>query len=146
MSQQQEPQGDPVPGVQPFLDDPEAKPFWENAVEHRLVAQRCNTCGRSRFPPQALCPHCLGSEYQWATLSGKGSVYSYVTFARAWHPAWNDKVPYNVSLIELEEGIRMWSNVTGCPPDQVHVEMPVEVIFEDMDGYTLPKFRPASAV
>lgn len=145
MSQHQDQGGSPVPQVQPFLDDPEAKPFWENVSRHRLVAQRCTSCGRSRFPPQALCPHCLGDGFEWATLNGRGMVYSFVTFFRAWHPAWQERIPYNVSLIEMEEGIRMWSNVVGCPPEQVYVGMPVEVIYEDLEGYSLPKFRPASA-
>lgn len=144
MSQQQD-QGRQFPEVQPFLEDPEAKLFWENAREHRLVAQHCTACGRSRFPPQAMCPHCLGKEFEWSALSGRGIVYSYVTFFRAGHPAWQDKLPYNVSLIELEEGIRMWSNVVACPPEAVHVGMPVQVFYEDLDGYSLPKFQPTSS-
>lgn len=144
MSQQQDQPSNQIPGVEPFLEDLEAKPFWENTRQHRLVAQRCDSCGRYRFPPKALCPNCLGSGFEWTPLSGRGTVYSYVTYFRAWHRAWQDKVPYNVSLIELEEGIRMWSNVVGCPADDVHVGMPVQVSYEDLEKYSMPKFRPAS--
>lgn len=69
-------------------------------------------------------------------------MYSFVTYCRAWHPSYEDKVPYNVSLVDLDEGRRLISNVIDCPPDQVKIGMPVEVVYEDNEGYTLPKFRP----
>ncbi len=143
MSETQDKRGRPVSKNQPFLEEIEAKPFWANLREHRLTAQRCTACGKFfSFPPQALCPHCLSSEYEWVALSGKGKVYSYVTYHRAWRPDYQDKVPYDVSLIELDEGVRMVSNVIDCPPDDVRIGMPVEVVYEDFEEYTLPKFRP----
>ncbi len=146
MSEQQDKRGRPVPRNQPFLQEIESQEFWANLKEHRLTAQRCSACGHYfSFPPQAMCRHCLASEFTWVPLSGKGKVYSHVTYHRAWHPAYQDKVPYNVSLIELVEGIRMVSNVVECKPEEVYVGMAVEVFYEDMGEYTLPKFRPASA-
>ncbi|MBI4283169.1 MAG: Zn-ribbon domain-containing OB-fold protein [Chloroflexi bacterium] len=134
--------GRAAPRNQPFLEEIEAKPFWANLKEHRLTAQRCSSCSHFRFPPQALCPKCLSSEFEWAPLSGKGKIYSHVTYRRAWHPAYQDKVPYNVSLVELDEGLRMVSNVIDCEPEKVYVGMTVEVVYEDVGDYTLPKFRP----
>jgi uncharacterized OB-fold protein len=133
----------PAPSAEPFLAEIEAKPFWDNLREHRLTAQRCNSCGGfSPFPPQAMCPKCLSSEVEWVPVSGKGTVYSFVTYHRAWHPAYQDKIPYNVSLIDLEEGPRLVSNVVDIPPEDVRVGIPVEVVYEDHEEYTLPKFRP----
>ena len=83
--------------------------------------------------------------YKWVSLSGKGIVYSHVTYHRAWHPAYQDKVPYNVSLIETDEGVRMVSNVVNCRPEEVFIGMPVEVVYEDFEDYTLPKFRPVKS-
>jgi uncharacterized OB-fold protein len=136
--------GRAVAKVEPFLEEIEAKPFWANLKEHKLTAQRCSACGNFfSFPPQALCPNCLSSDYEWVPLSGKGKVFSFVTYCRPWHPSYQDKVPYNVSLIDLEEGPRLISNVVDIPPDQVKIGMPVQVIYEDHESYTLPKFRPA---
>jgi len=81
-------------------------------------------------------------EHEWVTLSGKGRVYSQIAYHRAWHPAYQDKTPYNVSLIDLQEGGRLVTNVIGCAPEEVQIGMPVEVVFEDFPEYTLPKFRP----
>jgi uncharacterized OB-fold protein len=135
--------GRAVPRVEPFLAEVEAKPFWENLRQHKLTAQRCKACGHYfHFPPQALCASCLSSENEWVPVSGKGTIYSFVTYHRAWHPAYQDKIPYNVSLVDLEEGPRLVSNVVEIPPEAVKVGMAVEVIYEDHDTYTLPKFRP----
>ena len=143
MSDTKDERGRAVRRVQPFLEELEAKPFWANLREHRLSAQRCKSCGKFfTFPPQGSCPHCLSPEYEWVTLSGKGKVYSFVTYCRAWHPSYQDKVPYNVSLIDLDEGPRLISNVVGCSPDQVKIGMAVEVVYDDREDHTLPLFRP----
>ena len=57
-------------------------------------------------------------------------------------PAYQDKVPYNVSLVDLDEGGRLVTNVVDCPPEEVKIGMAVEVVFEDLPDYTLPKFQP----
>ncbi|MFQ5988193.1 MAG: Zn-ribbon domain-containing OB-fold protein, partial [Dehalococcoidia bacterium] len=96
MSEQQskDKRGRAAPRNQPFLEEIEARPFWANLKEHRLTVQRCSECSRFRHPPQALCASCLASEFEWVPLSGKGKVYSHVTYCRAWHPAYQDKIPY----------------------------------------------------
>jgi uncharacterized OB-fold protein len=144
MSETKDERGRAVRQVRPFLEELEAKPFWANLREHKLTAQRCNACGKFfTFPPQGSCPHCLSPDYDWVALSGKGKVYSFVTYCRAWHPSYQDKIPYNVSLIDLDEGPRLISNVIGCKPDEVKIAMAVEVVYDDREDYTLPQFRPA---
>ena len=143
MSDTKDERGRPVRQVRPFLEELEAKPFWANLREHKLTAQRCKACGKFfTFPPQGSCPHCLSSDYDWIAVSGKGKVYSFVTYHRAWHLAYQDKTPYNVSLIDLDEGPRLISNVVGCKHDAVKIGMPVEIVYDDREEYTLPQFRP----
>ena len=118
-------------------------PYWEAAKEGRLVAQRCNACGHLRFPPSILCPRCLADDTQWVTLSGRGTIYSFIIVHRPQHPAFFADAPYNVAIVELEEGIRMHTNVVDCPNEDLRIGMPVEVVFEQIDDeVTLPKFRP----
>lgn len=145
MSESSDNRGRSIRRVKPFLDELEAKPFWANLREHKLTAQRCKACGKFfTFPPQGSCPNCLSPDYDWVPLSGKGKVYSFVSYHRAWHPSYEGKVPYNVSLVDLDEGPRLISNVIDCPPEQVKIGMPVEVVYEDNEDYTLPKFRPVN--
>lgn len=129
----------PVPSI-------ESKPYWEGLRQHRLLIQRCNECSGFWFPPSSHCPHCTSPDFAWTQVSGRGKVFSYVIYHRVYHPGFAGEVPYTVALIEIEEGPRMISNIVGVPPEKVVCEMPVQVVFEDIDDRaTLPKFAPSSA-
>jgi uncharacterized OB-fold protein len=122
----------------------DSKPYWEYCAESELRMQRCGACGHVRFPPSALCPCCLSERHEWAALSGRGRVWSWVVFHRAYYPGYADDVPYNTAIVELEEGPRMHTNIVGCANEDIHIGMPVEVVFEPLDEeIQLPKFRPA---
>jgi uncharacterized OB-fold protein len=123
---------------------PESVPYWEAAKEHRLSLPKCDACEKFWFPPTRTCPHCLSPKFTWTDVSGRGKVFSFVTFHRVYNKAFAEEVPYAVTLIELEEGPRLISNVVGIPADQVRCDMPVKVVFDDVaDGVSIPKFTPA---
>ncbi len=129
----------PLPGP-----SPESLPYWDGAREHRLLVQKCADCGRHWHPPSTLCPGCGSRQNDWVAASGKGRVYSFVTYHRVYNKGWKDELPYVVAVIELEEGARLLSNVIGIEPDDVVCDMAVQVVFDDVTGdVTLPKFRPA---
>ena len=119
--------------------------FWDAARAGTLAMQRCVACGHLRYPIAPICPRCLSPEFAWTPLSGVGAVLSFVIFDRAYHPAWASRVPYNVALIQLAEGPRMFSNVIGIANDQVRVGMPVQVAFETVPetDIAIPRFTPA---
>jgi uncharacterized OB-fold protein len=81
--------------------------FWDGLREHRLVLQQCRTCGRFRFPPMMPCPYCGSRELDQRTLTGRGTVYSWVGVHRALDPAFADDVPYTVAAVDLDEGARV---------------------------------------
>lgn len=124
---------------------PESAPYWAAARERRLSLPKCEDCEGNWFPPSRTCPHCLSPHVTFADVSGRGKVYSFVTFHRVYHPAFEGDVPYVVALIELEEGPRLLSNVIGVAHEDVRCEMQVEVVFEDVGEATVPKFRPRAA-
>jgi uncharacterized OB-fold protein len=118
--------------------------YWEACRQEKLVAQRCSGCRRLRFFPSLGCPHCGSDRASWEQLSGRGTVYSWIIVHPPVLPAFADKVPYNVAVIELAEGIRMVSSLVGCRNEEIRIGMPVAVTFEKLtDEITLPKFRPA---
>ncbi|HEV7564421.1 MAG TPA: OB-fold domain-containing protein [Microbacteriaceae bacterium] len=118
------------------------RPFWAGCRAGELRLQRCCTCRRVRYPPAPLCPSCLGVEVEWESMSGCGTIVSFVIFRRAYHPAWADRVPYNVALIELDEGPRMISNVVEAAPEALQVGQRVSSVFEAVtDEVTVPRFR-----
>ena len=127
----------PIPRPQTDLD---TEGFWEGVKRHELVFQRCKQCGTWLHPPRPMCPKCHSLEKEWVPVSGKGAVYSWVTYHEPPHPGF--KAPYSVVLVELEEGVRLISNMVDTKPEEIHIGMPVEVVFDDLgEDLTLPKFR-----
>jgi uncharacterized OB-fold protein len=128
----------PVPQI-----EPEAAPYWESLRAHAMAVQRCSGCGRFYFPPSTHCPGCLSDATEWTPVSGRGSVWASVTLHRAYHPAYADEIPYNIAIVALEEGPRVWTNVVECPPGDVRVGMPVRVRYDDVTPeLTLARFVP----
>jgi uncharacterized OB-fold protein len=124
------------------------RPYWEAAREGRLVVQECAHCGALQHPPQPACPNCHGvchgSVLRWREVSGEGTVYSRTVVRHATHAAFADQVPYVVALVELAEGPRLVTGITGCAPEAVRVGLPVRVVFRRVtDEVTLPYFEPA---
>jgi len=92
-----------------------------------------------------ICPECHDAQTEWITAGGKGAVYTYAVYHRAFHPAFKDDLPYVTAVVELEEGPHLLTNIVGCKPDAVRCDMPVVVAWEDVtDAFSLPKFKPAS--
>src|SRR5262245_2989720 len=83
-------------------------PVWEGAKAGRLTMQKCVGCRHIRYPINEVCPRCLSEETEWVALSGRGEVYSSIVFHQVYNQAFAGDVPYNVSLIQLDEGPRMF--------------------------------------
>ncbi len=128
--------------VLPVLTDVN-RPFWEGCRDGVLKLQRCNACGRLRYPISPVCPCCTGEEAAWEAVSGRGKVFSFGVFRHAYNDAWRDRVPYTVALIELEEGPTMISNVIDVPPEDVYVGQEVTAVFDAVTPeISVPRFHP----
>lgn len=118
--------------------------YWQSAAEGRLVIQRCTTCGAYQFYPRALCTNCAG-DTEWVEASGRGTLHTYTVIRQNRSEAFAALSPYVVGIVELEEGVRMMTNVVGCDPDEVHVGMALEVhLVKAADDVGLPFWRPAA--
>jgi uncharacterized OB-fold protein len=116
--------------------------FWDACSREELVVQRCLPCRELRHYPQPMCPSCHSSEFDWAKLSGLGAVYSYTVAHRAFHPAWEDHVPYVIATIELDEGPRLVSDLLDVEPESIAIGQRVEVYFAELPGQgRMPRFR-----
>ncbi|WDL97685.1 Zn-ribbon domain-containing OB-fold protein [Alicyclobacillus sp. ALC3] len=135
-----------TPSTRPLpVPDGDTVVFWDACNQEKLVIQRCQHCENYIFYPRAVCPRCMSSDISWVESSGHGRVYSYTVAYRPAHPAFTDDCPYIVALIELEEGVRVLSNVIKVAVDELYCEMPVEVVFLDIGGMKLPLFQPDSS-
>ena len=124
------------------LADAITLPWWQAAAEHRLVVQRCTSCGHTRMPAP-LCGECRSQNAEWQPVSGRGEVYTYTVVHRP--IAAGQPLPTVVAVIALEGagGVRMISNVVGVDPAAMQIGLPVEVVWEDMSAdLAIPRFRP----
>jgi|SRR6185369_9838921 len=104
----------------------------------RFMIQRCGGCGSSVFFPRELCPRCGGTQLAWIEPAGLGTVYS-VTCVRRKPELGGD---YNVSIIELDEGVRMMSRVESVPAASVKIGLRVQARVAVTDGRGLVLFDP----
>ena len=120
-------------------------PYWQAAREGRLVVQECQSCGQLSHPPLPACPRCHRTDLGWRQASGTGTVYTCTVVRHPTHFAFADQIPYVIALVELAEGPRLLTGITGVPPEDVRAGMPVHAVFRAVtDTVTLPYFEPDS--
>jgi uncharacterized protein len=118
-------------------------PYWDAAREGRLVVQECGSCHQIWHPPLPRCPHCHSADLGWRAASGGGTVYTYTVVRHPTHYAFADKIPYVLAMVELAEGPRLVTALTGVEPGEVRVGLPVHAVFREVaDEISLPYFEP----
>ncbi len=136
-----EPDDDAPFRVLPALDD-DNRFFWTSGQDGRLRFLRCTGCGYYLHPPSPRCPQCGGRDLGPEAVSGRGEVFSFTVNHQPWD---GSTEPYVVALVELPEqvGLRLTTNVVGCPAGDVCIGLPVQVRFEHRDPVWIPMFEPA---
>jgi len=136
----QEAQAKPLPQITDLT-----RPFWTAAKNRKLVMQKCTRCGTMNFYPKAWCVECGNRDLQWVETKPTGTVYSYTvaTAVMMNFPGWKDDLPIVLGIIDVDDGARMYGQITDCAPDKVHIGMRVQAYFADIsEEAAVPKFRP----
>jgi uncharacterized OB-fold protein len=128
-----------VPRVVPPKVGHDDQYFWDGVDEGKLLVRACANCARLQHPPSPMCPTCGSVDWTVQQLSGRATVHSWIVSR---HPTQADDAPRIVVLLDLEEGLRLVSNLQGVDVDGVRNGMAVEAMFVDVDGVRLPQFRP----
>ncbi len=119
-------------------------PFFEGAKEGRLRLQRCNDCSAWMFPVRVRCQSCGSTNVKWADASGRGTVYTHARLQREYHPRHSGRLPLVMVQVDLEEGVRVNTNLIDCDPEKVKAGMSVQVAIEHSpSGEAVVVFRPA---
>jgi uncharacterized protein len=122
-------------GIEP-PEDKELGAFWDGTRAQELRLPTCRSCGTTFWYPRITCPSCLSEDLDWRAAGGTGEVHAVSVMHRP------EKYP--VALVELDEGVRLMSNVVNVDPDDVHVGMRVRLTWEPLsDGRNLWLFEPA---
>ena len=128
----------PLPAI-----EPDSEAWWTACHEGRLEMTRCRTCRWFVHPSRPVCSRCRSRDLAPEPLSGLATVVTYTVNHQRWMPGL--EVPYVIAIVELVEqrNLRLTTNIVGCPPDAVHIGMPVKVKFQRAsDEISLPVFEP----
>ena len=116
--------------------------YWQALAAGRLDFQHCRACGNRWLPGRRQCPACLSDDTEWQPASGKGRIVSWVVYHAAYAPHLEELLPYNVAIVELVEGPRLITNITGHGDGSgLSVGAAVELAIETEFGRALPRFR-----
>lgn len=121
--------------------EPDSEFYWKAAREGRLEMLCCGDCGWFVHPPRPVCSRCRGRELAPRALSGRGRVVSWTVNHQRWMPGLEE--PYAIVVVELAEqpNLRLTTNLEGCDPDAIRIDLPVRVAFREGDEQiALPTF------
>ncbi|MBI2171067.1 MAG: Zn-ribbon domain-containing OB-fold protein [Chloroflexi bacterium] len=122
----------------------ETRPFWEAARRGEYLIQQCEDCGQHQWYPRGFCAHCWSRRIRYVKATGRGTVWTFTITYQNRTPGFAEEVPYVLALVELEEGVKVFTNIIGCRPQEVRMGMPVEVTFVPATPQVhVPMFRPA---
>lgn len=126
------------------IESGETKPFWDACRKGKFLIQRCRSCGKYQYHYRGFCSHCWTGQIEDVAASGRGTVWSHTVIYRNRTPGFAEEVPYVVVLVELEEGVKVISNVVNCDPESVRIGMPVKLTFVTAtEEWRIPMFEPA---
>lgn len=111
--------------------------YFAHLAEGRLMLQRSRAGGQCFFYPRVAAPVTGDRDLEWVPASGRGTVYA-TTVVRPKPP----QQPYNVVLVDLEEGVRVMSRVEGVAPEAVKIGLPVQARIGTQDGKSILLFNP----
>ena len=129
----------------PKLNELDTGEFWQATANKEFRYQQCANCGTIMWHPRAHCTGCVDGDLRWKVSAGKGTIYSFSVVRLSYHSFFRTKVPYAVAYVDLDEGPRFLTNVTGIddPLTDIHVGQRVELAWEEHDDLCIPLVRPA---
>ncbi|MCV0438914.1 MAG: zinc ribbon domain-containing protein [Hydrogenophaga sp.] len=115
------------------------KPYFDGLIERRLLIPYCKSCGKPHFYPRHACPSCWGEEYDWKDASGNARIGTHTRVLANPPSAFEPLLPFEIAIVELEEGVSMLTNIVGG--GTVSVDAKVSLEFIERNGQSLPVFR-----
>jgi uncharacterized OB-fold protein len=116
-----------------------SEPYWSGLAEGELRYQRCDACRNAWLPPREQCPRCLSDQWRWTPSAGLGRIISWVVYRQSMHPAFADRLPYNVAIVELDEGPRLMTNI-DADEHELAIERRVQLSVSPERGFALARF------
>lgn len=126
-----------------IMTAPEIQPgheaFFEATAAGNFLIKHCQSCDTYHFYPRTFCPTCYSEQVEWHETTGLGTIYSYSVMRHG--------TPYVMAFVELEEGVRVMTNIVDCDIDTLWIGQAVRVICKqtgtpEQPGAYVPCFTP----
>ena len=115
--------------------------FFEGSAKGELRVGHCPKCDALFRFAYYLCPECWSQDLSWKKAAGTGKISHFTIIHQAPWEAFEPDAPYTLALVELDEGVRMMSNIINYPTEKVRIGLPVKVVFEQRGDVALPMFE-----
>ena len=100
----------------------------EMPQRYRLEAVKCNNCSKILFPPRLICPDCGFKQFEKIKLSDEGKIITF-TIIRVAPAEFATQVPYSIAIVELNDGVRITTQVVDCKPEDLEIGKFVKLVF-----------------
>jgi uncharacterized OB-fold protein len=109
----------------------------EMPQRYRLEASKCKKCGKVFFPPRLICAACGSRSFTMTKLSDTGKIVTFTTI-RVAPDNFATQVPYNVAIVETDNGVRVTTQVVDCQPENLKIGLKVKFMFRKLytEGHT----------
>jgi uncharacterized protein len=119
------------------------RPFWDALKQGQLTFQRCTSCGNAWLPARSECPQCLRPTWQRESAQGGATLVSWVVYHHGYDPAFAERLPYTVAVVQLDEGPRMITNIVGASSGPLRIDQRLRLKIEPQGDLAVPRFTPA---
>ncbi len=130
----------------PDVDFPEWADFWEGTRQGEIRLPKCQECNKFHWYLSPLCPFCQSPNIKWQALTSQPRLFTWTCVRQNLTQIFAVRGSYIVALVAYDEApnLRLTTNIVECKPEDLHIGMPLEAVFQKVDDkITMPLFKPA---
>jgi uncharacterized protein len=114
--------------------------FYKYLTQEKLMASKCQKCGKIHLPPRPICDNCYGQEFDWVEIPGEGKLLTY-TIIHVAPPQFQAMAPYIVGIVQLKNDLKLPGMVSGVPENSLKIGMALSIDFKACSvGQTWPQW------
>ena len=100
--------------------------FWNLLREGKFATTKCARCGAVTFPPQADCPKCMSSQFEWAELGREATLVTF-TYVQVTPASFVENDPYIVAIGEFSGGVKVLAWLEGVKMEEAKPGMKLRI-------------------
>jgi uncharacterized protein len=103
--------------------------FYKFLSQEKLMASKCQKCGKVHLPPRPICDNCYGQEFDWMEIPIEGKLLTY-TIIHVAPPQFQAMAPYTVGIVQLNNDLKLPGMVSGVPENSLKIGLSLRIDFK----------------